>query len=315
MSRIFIYKNFMKKLFVKFQTYEGILLACLSGAFYGTLAILGIDLIRNGLSICELSFWRFFVASLLTFIVVKLRKEDMSFNRSACVVFIISAVFYSAATGLYFWSMESIGSGLAMVLFFLFPLPVVFFELIFDKIKPSKSMIIAFFAILIGLLFLADFSFDLNRIEGIIIGLMCALFFGVYFYVSQKYIKKMSLWAGTFWICFGNLIGFAVAWILQKGLAHHFSFQITLDIFLLAIITTILPIYFVYRAMRFISASMASILSVFEPIVTIILGWLFLNECLSVYQMVGIFVILVSVVYIHLQEASNLSDKKLKQAA
>lgn len=299
-------------MYSKIKAYEGVIFACLSGALYGTLAIFGINLMRQGLSIGEFSFWRFFVASVLTFVILKVRKEKLTINKPALMVFLISGLFYSAATGLYFVSMEFIGSGLAMVLFFLFPIPVIFCELIFDKLKPSIPMVIAFFAVLLGLLFLADFTLNFSRIEGILIGLICAICFGIYFYVSQKYIKNMSLWAGTFWICLGNLVGFSVVAGLQTEFVNPLSWSIILNVVLLAVITTVLPIYFVYKAMRYISAAMASILSVFEPIVTIILGWLCLNEHLSPCQITGIAIILVSVVYIHVQENANLPEANIK---
>ncbi len=60
----------------------------------------------------------------------------------------------------------------------------------------------------------------------------------------------------------------------------------------LAILATVLPIYLVYVAMRTINSTKASILSVFEPIVTIILGIIFLQEKITIAQYIGVIIIL-----------------------
>jgi drug/metabolite transporter (DMT)-like permease len=63
----------------------------------------------------------------------------------------------------------------------------------------------------------------------------------------------------------------------------------------LAVLSTLLPIYFVFVALRYIDSTKASILSVFEPIVTIILGVIFLNEKITIVQYIGVGVVLVGV--------------------
>jgi len=77
----------------------------------------------------------------------------------------------------------------------------------------------------------------------------------------------------------------------------------------LAVLATLLPIYFVFVALRYIDSTKASILSVLEPIVTIILGVMFLNEKITLLQYCGVGIVLVGVYLV--QSCKKQQHKKL----
>ncbi len=204
----------------------------------------------------------------------------------------ISSIFYASATSFYFFAIKYIGSGLAMVLFYCYPIFVVLLDWLYGKNAPSSVILKGQAIVLVGVLFLSDPTNWHLSLEEIGWGLFCAFAFGVYFYSSQRAIKNLSVLSGTFCICLGNFIVFSLL-VAYKGTVHlPTTAWVIGNISGLAILATVLPIYLVYVAMRTINSTKASILSVFEPIVTIILGIIFLQEKITIAQYIGVIIIL-----------------------
>lgn len=274
----------------------GVLFASLSGAFYGTLGLFGVLLIREGFSISNFLFWRFLlsVILLLPFLNSKQVWKD-TFSKSGIIITIISGLFYGVATSSYFYAVEYIGSGLAMVLFFCYPIFVVILNWLHGKNTPSHLTIIGLFIVICGTLCLSDPKQWNVSFYGLAWGLLCAFCFGIYFYTSQREIKNISVVSGTFCICLGNCLCFALCSLFTQELKLPITSSALLNIGALASLATLLPIYLVFLSLRYISGTKASILSVFEPIITIILGVVFLKEHVSYLQYLGVLIVLIGV--------------------
>lgn len=271
----------------------GILLASLSGALYGTLGLFGVYLLQEGHALFDFLFCRFLlsVILILPFLNTKQHWRDI-FSKSGLIIIGVSSIFYASSTSFYFYAIEYMGSGLAMVLFYCYPIFVVLLDWQHGKNPPSKVVLKGLAIVLLGVLFLSDPNHWHLSAEGIVWGLLCAFGFGVYFYTSQCAIKGLSVVSGTFCICLGNFLIFALL-VMYNGVLHiPATFTALGSIGGIAILATVLPIYLVYVALRYIDGTKASILSVFEPIVTIILGIAFLHEKITVSQYLGVVIVL-----------------------
>ncbi len=271
----------------------GIWLAILSGAFYGTLGLFGVYLLQEGLGLSDFLFWRFLLSAILIlpFLITKQHWRDV-FSKSGLIIIGISSIFYASSTSFYFYAIEYMGSGLAMVLFYCYPIFVVLLDWLHGKNPPSKVILKGLAIVLFGVLFLSDPNQWNASVEGIGWGFLCAFGFGVYFYTSQCAIKEISTVSGTFCICLGNFLIFALLVGYKGELYMPTTAWVIGNITGLAVLATVLPIYFVFVALRTIDGTKASILSVFEPIVTIILGIIFLHEKITLLQYIGVIIIL-----------------------
>ena len=288
----------------------GIFLASLSGALYGTLGLFGVLLIQEGFSINIFLFWRFLfsVILLLPFLNTKQLWRDVT-SKSGLLITIVSGIFYATATSSYFYAVDFIGSGLAMVLFFCYPIFVVLLDWLHGKNSPSKITVIGLLVVMLGTFCLSDPNQWSASFHGLAWGLLCAFSFGIYFYTSQLAIKSISVVSGTFCICLGNCLIFAFLFLWNGVFQVPTIVSALTNISALAVLSTLLPIYFVFVALRYIDGTKASILSVFEPIVTIILGVIFLNEKITVLQYCGVGIVLVGVYLV--QSCKKQQHKKL----
>lgn len=275
---------------------SGIFFASASGILYGTLGLFGVYLLREGIELNEFLFWRFTLAViiLLPFLNKKQHWKDI-FSKRGLIAIGISSIFYASSTNFYFYSIEYIGSGLAMVLFYCYPVFVILLDWVHGKNKPGYITIKGLLIVLMGTLFLSDPSNWNLSLEGLGWGLFCAFGFGVYFYSSQMAVKKLSVLSSTFCICFGNFLTFLLTIIWKGHVIIPNTAWVIGNIVGLSILSTVLPIYLVYVALKTIDSTKASLLSVFEPIVTIILGIIFLQETIAPIQYIGAMIILFGV--------------------
>lgn len=271
----------------------GTWLAILSGAFYGTLGLFGVYLLQEGLGISDFLFWRFLISVvvLLPFLTSKQHWRDI-FSKPGLIIIGISSIFYASSTSFYFYAIEYMGSGLAMVLFYCYPIFVVLLDWLHGKNHPSNVVLKGLAIVLIGMLFLSDpHQWNLSA-QGIGWGILCAFGFAVYFYTSQRAVKGLSITSGTFCICIGNFLIFGLLVLHNGTLYIPTTAWVMGNMAGIAIFATVLPIYLVYVALRTIDGTKASILSVFEPIVTIVLGIIFLHEKIALPQYIGVVIIL-----------------------
>ncbi len=288
----------------------GIFLASLSGALYGSLGLFGVLLIQEGFGITNFLFWRFLfsVILMLPFLNTKQSWRDVT-SKPGLVITIVSGIFYATATSSYFYAVDFIGSGLAMVLFFCYPIFVVLLDWLHGKNPPSKITVIGLLVVMIGTFCLSDPHQWSASFHGLAWGLLCAFSFGIYFYTSQLAIKSISVVSGTFCICLGNCLIFAILFLWNGVFQVPTTISALTNISALAVLATLLPIYFVFVALRYIDSTKASILSVLEPIVTIILGVMFLNEKITLLQYCGVGIVLVGVYLV--QSCKKQQHKKL----
>ncbi len=159
------------------------------------------------------------------------------------------------------------------------------------KVLPSRTTLKGLAIVIAGIFLLSDPSNWNVGVEGIIWGALSSIGFGIYFYSSQSALKEMSIASATFCTCFGCFLIFAVL-SLHHGTQLPDTWEEIGNISGITILATLLPIYFVFLALRHIDGAKVSVLSILEPIVTIILGVAFLNEKLMAMQSIGILIVL-----------------------
>jgi len=292
---------------------RGTLLAALSGILFGFLGFLGMRLLDMNFSIENMLFWRFFIAFLFILILLRPFKRKLVFNlgknTSLIKTLILGAFCYSGSSSFYFLASEYIGTGPSMVIFYLFPVFIMLFAWLFDKVKPGKYTIFSLAAVLIGLVLLHKQQDGTLDIIGIILAVISAVFYAVFVYSSKDQSKGIDAQLLTFLVCIGNMLTFLVWSLITNTLFIPTSLTAWFYIIALGIVATALPIRLFLISLKYITPVKASLLSVLEPIVTVIIGCLLLAEIISPLQFMGIIVILLGAILIQFEaQTSTTTD-------
>lgn len=282
---------------------KGTILVALSGVLYGTIGYFGTNLFQAGLSVTDLLFWRFLSSVLWMLLASRSLGAERPFTRyqyqTLGLFFALGAICYGGGTVLYFQSSFLIGTGLAMVLFFTYPLLVVAYSALTARRLPGWVTWLSLLLIIIGCVMIG--SGDLGQVNwmGIVLAVISGMGYGIYILASKNRTGVISPLLATFTVCLGNVAAFG-GYILLTGRAFYWpqnSFIIW-NIALFGLIGTVLPVLLLLQGVKFISATKTAIISVLEPVTVLLVGVWVLGEPVSWIQVMGAVVILSSALVI-----------------
>lgn len=271
---------------------NGSLYAILSGFLYGFIGYFGMSAIHDNLSISTMLFWRFFIASIVMLLIIlpDVKQINCSFKEFKSA-FINGALYYALSTLLYFWASHYIGSGMAMVIFFTYPVLIMLINYFVYGQKIVPVYYLAAAIIFIGMICLVDvnqLAFDLS---GIAIGLVSAFFYACYMISSKRTTVSPNL--STLVICFGCMFTCLTVALYDNTFTLPLSIHLWTNLLGISIVSTVVPILLMLYSLKSISSERASILSVLEPVFVVIFGALLLGEHLDVVNGAGVCLILI----------------------
>jgi len=223
--------------------------------------------------------------------IVALRYKNIfsAFKENIKIVF-YGMAFYSTSAITYFIGSKYIGTGLTMVVFFVYPAIVMLFNCILYKAKISKMYYLAFSMILIGIGFLADLQDLKFDFLGIVFGILSAISYTFYVIGSKK--SNISSILSTFLVSIGCMITCLIfACVECSFFVPTYSSQ-WVNIIGMAIFCTALPILLLLESLKYISSEKASMISVLEPVFVVLFGIILLGETVNNMQIVGMTIVL-----------------------
>lgn len=277
---------------------NGLIYALLSGAAFGVMPIFAKIAYNNGLNATTVLSFRFLVAAVILFFYCVIRKESLKINKKQLLLaLLIGAVEYTLTTQTLFVSYNYIGVGLATALHFIYPASVCVISFLFYKEKMSKSKIISLIVSCVGVYLLVGLNLQSISIKGVTL----ALFSGVSYSLTvigmnAKEIKKLNNTVATFYISLFAGITIFLMGLFTNNLTMVINPQVVMSLGGVSIISTIISMVLLMKAVKIIGPTTASILATFEPIVSMVMGVLFLGEKLTLFIVIGTILILASVV-------------------
>ena len=281
---------------------NGILYTVISSAAFGFMPIFAKIAYKGGANALTVLFLRFFLASLIILPYIIYKKKDFRINKSQLIHIIFLAIIgYTATAYALFLSYNYISVGLATTLHFIYPVLVTVFAAILYKEKLYFSKIISLCLSVFGIYILIGNGNIILNFKGVILAIFSGLFYAYYIVgVSHSEVKKIDSFVLTFYL---SVIS-AVCFFILGTISGQLSFDIKPYSFLasggIALVSTVLALTMFLKGIKIIGPSNAAILNTLEPIVSIILDVLILEEKLSFSIVIGCIFILFSVIILTL---------------
>ena len=272
--------------------HKGIFYASLSGMLYGFLAYFGMTIMTEGpSSVYNMLFWRFLLTT-LAFLIILIPAQNVKFEGRQILYAFGGSFFYGVCAALYFVASEYIGTGLAMVIFFTYPTIVALLNWFFHRYKITLFYYVSFVLTAVGIFLLSDreqITFDLY---GILLAFLAGISYSFYMLITKKQAQNLNPILSSFVISIGNSVLFLALALFDHSFFVPTAPLIWANIFGVSVIATVFPLFLLLISLKYINSTKASIVSVLEPVVTVIIGVVLLSESLSWVQIVGIVIIL-----------------------
>ncbi len=276
------------------QKLKGTIYALLSAVTFAASSTLAKKLQLAGLTTSNLLFWRYIFAFIIAFIIVIYRKSSLNFDKKAIVKTFFSAIiFYSGSTFFYVYSFNHIGTGLASAICGLNTVFVTLYVWCFDKQKIKSVYLLALFLNIVGFFLILKNRQAINiELYGILFALFSGFLYAGYIIVNRDKGIKLDPILSAFMLFFANSIVYSLSSLYHTAsIVIPHELNIWLMILTLSVLCTLLPIYFLLAALRYVNASDVSMLGILRPVFAIIFGFIFLNEVMGMLEAIGILLI------------------------
>ncbi len=203
----------------------------------------------------------------------------------------------------FFWALEIADVALVVVLYYSGPVYTILLSIIFLKERLTKLIITALMLAFIGILFTFAFGSNVSTSPlGLIVAFSSGILYGLLGFVSKiatLYHSPEKITAYQILIS----IFFTLPFVFF--IPFHLNSIVLIILITTAVVHTALALFLWYDSLNYIKISTASIFSYLDPFFAIILGFIFLGQVPSIYQIFGGVLIFTAGVIISIQEIQS----------
>lgn len=225
----------------------------------------------------------------------------------------IGCLGYYISSLLDFLGLQYVTAGIERLILFIYPtLVMLMSSLIFkERIKPIQwvALVITYVGLMIAFISEVDLQSEhsYNFILGSVLIFICAFTYAAYIVGSGRLIPmvgaaKFNSYAMSF-ASIGVLLHF---FLNSDGSLWSFPSLVYVYSFLMAVLSTVVPSYMVVEGIKRIGSDNTAIVGSIGPVSTLVLAYFFLQESISLFQIVGTIMILFGVLLISGQKRKEL---------
>ena len=285
----------------------GLLLCLTSAACFGAMGIFGRLAYDGGATVGTLLVVRFAVASILLWAILVaaggLRQVRALPRSDLRLALGLGALGYSAQAGAYFGALQRIDPGLLALLLYTFPAIVTVAAIRLGREHASRRTATALALTSAGLvLVLAGAGTGALDPVGTLLGLTAAVVYATYILTSEGVAGRVGPLVLSTLVCTGATVTLTAGSLVTGNLdlravsAAGFGWLAAI-----AVVSTVAAVGLFFAGLERVGPTAASILSTFEPFVTVALAGLAFGDTLSALQLFGGFLIVGGVVALNIR--------------
>jgi drug/metabolite transporter (DMT)-like permease len=245
----------------------------------------------------EIAFLRGAIGSISILVIIVLSKTRIHFTeiKKNSTTLIVSSLFLAGNWIFLFEAYRHATIAVAALLYYSAPAMVVVMSILILHEKLNLQKASAVIATIMGMILLSNIrNTDTNHYTGIIFGILAAFCYAGLM-ISNKLIKDLgSIETTVFQLSISSIFLFLYVWLIEPNVVFHIGATSLILIVLLGIVHTGIGFFLFFYSIKQIRAQEIAILGYFDPVVSILLSIALFKEKLSVIQIFGVVIILVS---------------------
>jgi RarD protein len=245
------------------------------------------------------------------FVYEKTRKHAWAHWQDIAKVIVISILGYYISAVFNFVGLLYIDASIERLILFLYPTMVIILSAIFLNKRVSTKQIIAILIAYLGIIIAFAEKLKMNSEHNLWLGVslvfVSSLTYAIFLTVSDNLIQKV----GSFRFTSIATLTMAICMIIHalsvgkaqiEGYNHHVYFYCIL----MAVLSTVLPLYLFNYSISRLGAANVSIISCMGPVITLLLSAVLLSETITLWQLAGTMVVMGGILIIHLNYSSRI---------
>ncbi len=268
----------------------GILFIAISAASFGAMPIFAKYAYLDGVSPNTLLFLRFSIAACCMLIYIAVRRLVFPKGTLLFALFLMGAIGYGGQSYTYFTALKYAPTGLVALLLYLYPALVVILSVFFLKHKLTIIEVLALFLALTGTVLVLGVKTSAQML-GIVLGIMAACIYSIYIIVGTRLMKKAEIASASTIIMIAAGLFFSILSFIE-GFEFPKTSNGWMHALAISLISTVVAILCFFEGLKRIGPVSASMISTIEPVVTVVLAFIFLGEPTTIYTIIGGMLIL-----------------------
>ncbi|AVB75850.1 DMT family transporter [Methanococcus maripaludis] len=253
--------------------------------------------------------FRFLIAGLILYVFLKFKKISLKISGHNFVeILFYGAFLYALNTVFLYEAYNYIPTGIATTLHFIYPVTVTLLMISIFNENLGINKVLALIFSFLGMYCLLGGNCTGFDIYGVLLAAGSGLVYAGYIVSAGKCkYSKIDSYVTIFYLSILSSVLLFIYGLFTNNLTLNMAFSSYASIGIISIFCTVLALIAFLEGIKLIGPSNTAILSTLEPIVSIILGILLLNEVLSFKIGLGSILVLISVIIVTI-EKSKVSD-------
>ena len=275
---------------------KGYIYTALSAVIFGLMPLLTKIIIARGATSFTIPFFRVFYVTIVLFFALKIKKIDLHLEKRDLPSVILTSIFGSGLTIIILnESYNYVDTGIATSLHFLYPLFVAILCCFFYGEKIKKKQIISLSFALVGII--CFMSKGNGSLFGYFLAIASGLTYAFYLVKMDKsgLVKMNALKLSFYLALFTTIEIFTMNLYMQEVVFKMDVLSYTL-LLVLALSSSFLATVLLQKGVLLLGSTRASFICLLEPVTSMIVGILWLNEALTLNKGLGGLAIIISLI-------------------
>jgi drug/metabolite transporter (DMT)-like permease len=230
----------------------------------------------------------------------------------------LGAVGMSGMQVTYLFAISKIKVAMAILLEYLAPFFVALYSWLFLRERMDRWKVLSIMLAFAGCFLVVgayNVSFFSLNIEGIIAGVLAAVFFSFYSLLGERTMVRYSPWTTLFYALVFASVLLNIALPARNLITWKADLRWSLSVVYVIVCGTILPFGLYYMGIEHLRSTRASIVATLEPISAGILSFIFLGELLTPWQIFGGLLVITAIIMIQSHREIDLEAPIYKKRA
>jgi len=275
----------------------GVALVLISATAFGTNAIFAKLGYAAGLGTAQTLAFRFVLAAAgMWGLALVLGQNPLRFEpKRLLALFGLGAIVYTAQSLTYFTALQTLAASLCVLIVYIYPSLVVIAGWLFLRRSVTRWHVLALAGSFAGLVLLVGGA-QLQVAWGLVFAVAAPIIYTAYILLSEGVMSRVPAVGASAVIMSGAGLAFCVIAGVEGELRIPASSNGWFVVLALALVPTMIAISTFLAGLPRVGAARASLLSTWEPVVTVVLAVILFGDRFSIVQALGGFLILAAVV-------------------
>lgn len=275
---------------------KGYIYTALSAIIFGLMPLLTKIIIARGATSLTIPFFRVFYVTIVLFFVLKIKKIDLHLEKRDLISAILTSIFGSGLTIIILTeSYNYVDTGIATSLHFLYPLFVAILCCFFYGEKIKKKQILSLSFALVGII--CFMSKGNGSLFGYFLAIASGLTYAFYLVKMDKSgLVKMNALKLSFYLALFTTIEIFTMNLFMQEVVFKMDVLSYALLLVLALSSSFLATVLLQKGVLLLGSTRASFICLLEPVTSMIVGILWLNEALTFNKGLGGLAIIISLI-------------------